>query len=568
MIKDRYIDIPSHLRSYIVDQDYNSYTAINHSCWKFIMEISKNFFKNHAHKSYIEGLQKTGITIDHIPRIIDMDQKLKEIGWRAVPVRGFLPPTIFMQFQAHSILPIASDMRTLNHMTYTPAPDIVHEAAGHSPIIADKLYSKFLKNYGEASSKAISSKGDHVVYMAIRLLSDIKENPQSTKDDICNAERLLEKSLTDNVYISEATRLARLNWWTVEYGLIGDIDNPKIFGAGLLSSVGESYNVIYGDVKIIPLTLDCINYAYDITEQQPQLFIAKDFEHLSEVLNEYKNQMAYKVGGYSSIKKAIKSASVCTFELNTGVQISGVPTDVLGSKKEEFYRFAGPVQLSYRNIEIEGHGGSYHCDGFSSPICDSNILSQLENSSIDDTISIKFESEIRLDGVINNKIFNDEQLLIVSFSNCKVTKQDEILFDPSWGVFDLACGSSVTSVYGGPADIESYLKYMNIELSNQEKPKYLTEYSKSDKVLINLYEKVKSMQNESLIVKKELELIIAELDSSFQNDWLIRFELLKILNHNKDFELINQLKMQIANISNANQDLKNSIQRGFKYING
>ena len=55
-----------------------------------------------------------------------------------------------------------------------------------------------------------------------------------------SVKRLLEKSLTDNVYISEATRLARLNWWTVEYGLVGDIDNPKIYGAGLLSSIGES----------------------------------------------------------------------------------------------------------------------------------------------------------------------------------------------------------------------------------------------------------------------------------------------------------------------------------------
>ena len=188
-MKDRYSDIPNHLKSYIVDQNYDSYTSIDHSCWKFIMEISKDFFKVHAHKSYLEGLQKTGITINRIPRISDMDNKLKEIGWRAVPVRGFLPPTIFMQFQSHSVLPIASDMRTVNHMTYTPAPDIVHEAAGHSPIIADQSYSEYLKNYGEAASKAISSQQDHAIYMSIRLLSDIKENPNSTKDDIFNAEK-------------------------------------------------------------------------------------------------------------------------------------------------------------------------------------------------------------------------------------------------------------------------------------------------------------------------------------------------------------------------------------------
>ena len=147
MIRDRYKDIPRHLQSYIVDQDYDSYTIINHYCWKFIMQISKEFFREHAHSSYIDGLDQTGISLDKIPRIIDMDDKLNRIGWRAVPVRGFLPPTIFMQFQSHGILPIASDMRDVSHMTYTPAPDIVHEAAGHSPIIVDSDYSNYLKKY-------------------------------------------------------------------------------------------------------------------------------------------------------------------------------------------------------------------------------------------------------------------------------------------------------------------------------------------------------------------------------------------------------------------------------------
>ena len=65
---------------------------------------------------------------------------------------GFLPPTIFMQFQSYGILPIASDMRDVSHMTYTPAPDIVHEAAGHSPIIVDQSYSDYLNQYGKKTN--------------------------------------------------------------------------------------------------------------------------------------------------------------------------------------------------------------------------------------------------------------------------------------------------------------------------------------------------------------------------------------------------------------------------------
>ena len=170
MARYRYKDIPQHLQSYIVDQDYDSYTIINHYCWRFIMKISKEFFKDNAHSSYINGLEKTGISMDTIPRISDMDEKLKKIGWRAVPVRGFLPPTIFMQFQSHSILPIASDMRDVSHMTYTPAPDIVHEAAGHSPIIVDLDYSNYLKKYGEIASKVLYSKQDHNICISLVLL--------------------------------------------------------------------------------------------------------------------------------------------------------------------------------------------------------------------------------------------------------------------------------------------------------------------------------------------------------------------------------------------------------------
>ena len=560
-MKNKYSDIPSHLRSYIVDQDYTSYTSIDHSCWKFIMEISKKFFKEHAHQSYMEGLDKTGITIDSIPKISDMDKKLKKIGWRAVPVRGFLPPTIFMEFQSHSILPIASDMRSVNHMTYTPAPDIVHEAAGHSPIIVNKKYSDYLKNYGQAASKAISSKQDYAIYLAIRNLSDIKENPESTKDEVYSAEELLKKSIEDNDYLSEATYLARLNWWTVEYGLVGNIDNPKIFGAGLLSSVGESYNAIHGDVSIIPLTLDCINYSYDITEQQPQLFLAKDFDHLNEILNEYKNQMAYMVGGIQSIKKAIKSESISTFKLDSGLQISGVPIEVSGDIDEEFYKFIGPVQLCYEDKELNGHGGEYHINGFSSPLCDESIINQLKEMAIDEKVDISFPSGINLNGVIQNKIFNNSKLLVVSFNHCKMTRGDKILFDPDWGVFDLACGNSVVSVSGGPSDIKSYLKFMNIELPNKSKPNYLINHSESEKSLISLYEIIRPD-----IDDHELKLIIDELDTSFKHDWLLRFELLSILNPEKQPDLISKLKSEIYDISKKDHDLYNSIQRGFGII--
>ena len=68
-----------------------------------------------------------------------MNRILKSIGWAAVAVKGFIPPAVFMEFQAYQVLVIATDIRPRSQLTYTPAPDIIHEAAGHAPIIANGI---------------------------------------------------------------------------------------------------------------------------------------------------------------------------------------------------------------------------------------------------------------------------------------------------------------------------------------------------------------------------------------------------------------------------------------------
>ena len=292
-------NIPEHLNRYIVEQNYDRYDIIDHNVWSFIMKISIPFFKKYAHHSYFDGLKKTGITFDRIPSIENMNKKMNQFGWGAVAVRGFIPPEIFMEFQALGILPIACDMRTSEHLTYTPAPDIVHESAGHSPIIINEEYSHYLKEYGRIASKAIFSDEDQKIYYAIRNLSDIKEDRNATPEQILEAEKILIDLKKNESTPSEATLLSRLHWWTVEYGLIGSLENPKIYGAGLLSSVGESQNCLSDSIKKIPLSIDCINYSYDITEQQPQLFVAKNFSQLTDILYEFEKTMSF----YNNLSK-------------------------------------------------------------------------------------------------------------------------------------------------------------------------------------------------------------------------------------------------------------------------
>src|SRR6266508_610372 len=309
-----------HLLQFAVDQRYDDYTPVDYAVWRFIMRQNMFFLKEYAHKVYFQGLLNTGISFDRIPRIQEMNDILAKIGWGAVAVDGFIPPAAFMEFQAYKVLVIACDMRQIHHIEYTPAPDIVHEAAGHAPIIVDREYSNYLQRFGEIGAKAMSSKKDFELYEAIRHLSILKEQPNA---------------------------------------------NPKIYGAGLLSSIGESVSCLEPEVKKIPYSIDAESYAFDITTKQPQLFVCRDFQHLREVLEEFASKMAYQVGGLEGIHKAIECNNTATCEYSSGLQVSGVFTEVITDENNSpvYLRTTDKTALAFESKELQGHGIDYHKDG-------------------------------------------------------------------------------------------------------------------------------------------------------------------------------------------------------------
>lgn len=457
-------NLPHHLQKYVVEQYYENYTPVDQAVWRYILRQLKSFLQKHAHPSYLEGLEKTGIQVERIPRISEISEKISQFGWQAIPVSGFIPPAAFMELQSLGFLPIASAMRSLEHLTYTPAPDIVHEAAGHAPILIQKEFAQYLKDYAQVAKKAIISSEDLAVYEAIRVLSDLKENPQSTQHEIDQAQAYLEKTVENVSHVSEATELGRMNWWTAEYGLIGDIKDPKIFGAGLLSSVGESKWCLSDKVKKIPLSLDCIKTSYDITEPQPQLFVAQDFKQLSQVLQELSETMAYKTGGTQGLQKALLSKTVNTVEFETGVQVSGTVNEIItqaDKTKLAYLKFTGPTQIAYRDQQLPGHDRSYHAEGFGMAV------GKISNWSVDkiknqtgQSLILKFESGVEVKGHLKNFLERDGKILILTFTDCTVSYSGRLLFEPAWGNFDLALGEKVISVYGGPADRKATVNWM------------------------------------------------------------------------------------------------------------
>src|SRR5207245_526239 len=262
--------LPKHLLQFAVDQRYEEYTTVDHAVWRFIMRQNIFFLKEYAHKVYFQGLLDTGISFERSPRIEEMSEILGRIDWVAVAVDGFIAPAAFMEFQAYKVLVIACDMRQIHHIEYTPAPDIVHEAAGHAPIIVDREYSNYLQRFGEIGAKAMSSKKDFELYEAIRHLSILKEQPNSDPKKIEEATKLVEHRQKTLGEPSEMALLSRLHWWTVEYGLIGTLENPKIYGAGLLSSIGESVSCLEPHVKKIPYSIDAQNCELDSTQKPTQ----------------------------------------------------------------------------------------------------------------------------------------------------------------------------------------------------------------------------------------------------------------------------------------------------------
>jgi phenylalanine-4-hydroxylase len=567
--------LPDHLKQYIVDQDYDSYTPIDHSVWRYVLRQSRNFLKHHAHWIYLDGLAKTGLDTEAIPSIQEMNGILSKIGWAAVPVDGFIPPVAFMEFQAHKVLVIAADMRQLHHIEYTPSPDIIHEAAGHAPIIADREYAEYLRLFGEVGSKAMSSKKDFELYEAIRRLSILKEAVDADAAEIDEAEKDVLEKQANLGEPSEMALLTRLHWWTVEYGLIGDMKNPNIYGAGLLSSIGESVSCLKEDVKKIPYSLEAINYAFDITTQQPQLFVTPNFRYLTEILDDFAESMAFKKGGLEGLNKAIECGNTCTAVYRSGLQVSGTFSEVLTDdwNRPIYIKTGGPSALSFNGKELPGHGKSYHKHGFSAPVgllsCGSSPLEdqtdeQLKKLLIETgkQVNMTFESGIHVNGNLD-KIWREEgKVILMSLSDCKVTYKDQILFDPSWGTYDMAVGEKVVSVFSGSADKDAFETASRVSKTRTIKVDYADELL----ALHGLYQIVRDYRGTGGEPATLVE-VWQRLKKNHRNDWLLPLEILELLfKENSKSESADEINRHLEHLAKENLEYTKLIRDGLNLL--
>jgi phenylalanine-4-hydroxylase len=568
--------LPRHLKQFIVNQHYEHYTPIDHAVWRYVMRQNYNYLKDVAYYPYIPGLQKAGLTIEKIPDLQEMNDALGKIGWGAVTVDGFIPPAAFMEYQAYRVLVIAADIRQLNHIEYTPAPDIIHESAGHAPIIADKDYHEYLSYFGSIGAKAMFSAQDFELYEAIRALSILKEMPDADPGEIKKAEELVAHRQENMGEPSEMALLSRLHWWTVEYGLIGTLKNPKIYGAGLLSSIGESVTCMQPDVKKIPYTIDAVKYAYDITKTQPQLFVTPTFQNLIDVLETFANTMSFRVGGVYGLRKAIESKNTCTAVYSSGLQVSGRFTGFIkfGNDKPSYIKTTGPTILSFNDKLLKGHGKDYHKDGFSSPVGKlKGAVTSLEDMSAhelsllgleaDKQTVLNFESGITVSGTVKHILTIDNKNLVITFTDCTVKeKKGEILFDPLWGVYDMVVGETITSVFCGAADKDAYEEIVYKSNNNT----HHVQYDVRTRELHQLYQQVRNRRHTGGDFGF-LGNVWLRLQKNHHDDWLCALEILEILDHEEvEQKLASEIRVFLENKAQKQPELQKLISDGFYLI--
>lgn len=229
---------------YIIQQNYAAYTDEQHSVWAELVGRVLPELEQHAAHEYLEGFEIIGLKRDHLPNLAAISARLApRTGWSSTPVSGFLPAPAFFEMLATRNFPTTTWLRSRDSLEYTPEPDIFHDVFGHVPMHSHKVFADFLEHYGRVCA-SISDAG------------------------------VLEK-------------LGRLFWYTVEFGVIRQHDEIKVYGSGLISSHGECANVIGGHCAIHDFSLDeVLATRVKVDELHKLLFAVSSFDQIYEAMHE------------------------------------------------------------------------------------------------------------------------------------------------------------------------------------------------------------------------------------------------------------------------------------------
>jgi phenylalanine-4-hydroxylase len=521
----------------IVRQDYSRYTAVDQAVWRFVLLQTHARLTATAHPAYAAGVGQTGISVERIPRIAEMDERLAPFGWGAVCVDGFIPPRAFQELQSLSILPIAADMRSAEHLVYTPAPDIIHEAAGHAPILPDPTYAAYLRRIGAAGARAFTLPEDGAVDRAIHALSEIKELPSAMPTQVAEVERALQVARESVVRVSEAARLSRLYWWTAEYGLVGTPSDYKLYGAGLLSSLWESFACHAPEVSKPPLTASAGEIDYDVTKPQPQLFVVPSFERLHDVLDEVVRELPSARGGEAALSEALAAREVATITLSGGVSLSGVLSARFSENgKSTLLVLSGGARAELAERRERGQE-LYVVLGDARA-----TIAELSPGAVDLTLP----HGVRVHGVLERaarQASRGSALLV--FASGELSAAGALQVRLGEGQVVVLAEAPLGAHAGAPSDFfpETELPQTAVPKAHSVRPR--------ENALVELYEMALGALRSSLgsEVVPVFERVHRELAQHFEHDWLLRWNLLESLQKlSLNVPLMDQLRRELEQL--------------------
>ncbi|MSR29424.1 MAG: phenylalanine 4-monooxygenase [Phycisphaerales bacterium] len=232
-----------------IGQNYEGYSEENQEVWRTMYDRQMGYLEEMASTVYLTGARSIKLVREYIPYIEgpkSINNYLAKLtGWQSRAVPGYLPAKTFFACLARREFPTTIVIRPRESIDYLPEPDIFHDVFGHVPLHADPVFGEFLQTYGRAAS---------------------------TTDDNDHVERL-----------------ARLFWFTVEFGLIREGGKVKLYGSGLISSPGESRHALESkEVERRPFDLDTVcATSFEIDHFQPILFVLESFDQLRDSMNQY-----------------------------------------------------------------------------------------------------------------------------------------------------------------------------------------------------------------------------------------------------------------------------------------
>lgn len=239
-----------------ITQNYDRYTADDHRVWGEIFAKRMEQLPEFGSRVFLSGSAAINLRADRVPPLKDVNARLKALtGWSSHGVPGYIPAKAFFAFLAQRQFPTTVTVRPRTMMDYLPEPDIIHDVFGHVPLHADPVFADFLQTYGKAALHT---------------------------NDATHTERL-----------------ARLFWFTVEFGLIREDGKLKIYGSGLISSEGEGHHALESkEVDRRPFDMDRVcDTSFEIDHYQPILYVLESFEQLRDAMLTYAERILNEPAG-------------------------------------------------------------------------------------------------------------------------------------------------------------------------------------------------------------------------------------------------------------------------------